>query len=249
MSVATGLDPRQDIALIRERLSLQLHQDEDIGATLSDLAKRDPIALADLVLGPRAQSEPSLIRASLTVVEAMEHAVAPNGLYRRLMDLAGSAAPEVLEVASRRHPAASWMVQLSRRVEGREAGHTHLLAAAGHPAFTAACWAHAEAGHRRGLIATAAATGLPEPAAALAALGDLDGAAEATVRVLEHTPESPVVATLAAAWGPDIRPILHRAVSHLRTRSSAEALRTQSTRYPKIAAMLQQVARGMVPAT
>ena len=114
---------------------------------------------------------------------------------------------------------------------------------------TAACWAHAEAGHRRGLIATAAATGLPEPAAALAALGDLDGAAEATVRVLEHTPESPVVATLAAAWGPDIRPILHRAVSHLRTRSSAEALRTQSTRYPKIAAMLQQVARGMVPAT
>ena len=65
MSVATGLDPRQDIALIRERISLQIHRQEDIGPTLNDLAARDPIALADLVLGPRAQSEPILIRASL----------------------------------------------------------------------------------------------------------------------------------------------------------------------------------------
>jgi hypothetical protein len=246
MSVATGLDPRQDIALIRERLSLQLSRQEDIDATLNDLAERDPVALADLILGPRASAEPRLIQAAMSVAEAMEQAVAPHGLYRRLMDLAGAAGPDVLEVAARRHPAATWMVQLSRRVEGREAGLTHLMAAAGHPAFTAACWAHAEAGHRRGLIATAAATGLGEPAAALAALGDLDGAAEATVRILDRKPESPVVATIAAAWGPDVRPILHRAVSHLRTRETAEALRTQSTRYPRIAAMLERVARGMV---
>lgn len=245
MSAVAGLDPRRDMGLIRERLALQLSREEDISEILQDLARRDPVALADLVLGPQAQSEPVLIRTALEVVEAMEQAVAPNGLFRRLMDLAGSAAPEVLEVAARRHPAATWMVQLSRRAEGHEAGRTHLLAAAGHPAFTSACWAHAEAGHRRGLIATAATTGLPEPAAALAAVGDMDGAAEAAVRILEHTPNSPVVATLAAAWGPDVRPILQRAVSHLRTRGAAEAMRTQSTGYPQIAALLQNVARGM----
>jgi hypothetical protein len=246
MSVATGLDPRRDLGLIRERLALQLNAREDITDTLRDLAERDAIALADLVVGPRAQANATLIRAALTVVEVMETAIAPNGLYRRLMDLSEHAAPDVLEVASRRHPAASWMIQLSRQVEGQAAGQTHLCAAAGHPAFTAACWAHAEAGHRDGLVTTATTTGLPEPAAALAALGDLDGAAKAAVRALEHTPTSPVVATIAAAWGPDVRPVLRRSVSYLRTRAAAEALRAQASRYPDIAAMLERVARGMV---
>ena len=55
MSVATGLDPRRDLGLIRERLALQLKAREDITDTLRDLAERDAIALADLVVGPRAR--------------------------------------------------------------------------------------------------------------------------------------------------------------------------------------------------
>jgi hypothetical protein len=246
VSAVHDLDPRRDIRLIRERLALALHRDEDVQAILEDLAQRAPLALADLIVGPRAQPSAGLARASLGVIDVLEGAVSAAGLYRRLLDLAGSAQGEVLTVAASRHPAASWMVSLSRRVEGEGAGRTHLLHAAGHPAFAAACWAHAEAGHRLGLIAASAETGLPEPCGALASVGDVHGAAEAGVRALERTPDSPVVATLAATWGPDIGPILKSAVGHLRTRPSATALRNQSMGYPAIAALLDTVARGMV---
>lgn len=246
MSAVNDLDPRRDISLIRERLALALGDNEDVSEILEDLAQRDPLALADLVVGPRAQSSSGLVQAALKVIDVLEKAVSPTGLYRRLLDLAGSAAPDVLEVAAKRHPAASWVVQLSRRVEGAEAGRTHLKAAAGHPSFAAACWAHADAGHHVGLIAAAQETGLPEPAGALAALGQVDAAAEAAVRTLERTPESPVVATIAAAWGPDVSPILRAAVGHLRSRDAAHALRNQSAGYPAVAALLNTVARGMV---
>ncbi len=246
MSAVTDLDPRRDISLIRERVSLALSQDKDVTEILQDLAERNPLALADLVVGPRATPSAGLVRAALSVIDALEQAVSPTGLYRRLLDLAGAAAPDVLQVAARRHPAASWVVQLSRRVEGEMAGRTHLKAAAGHPAFAAACWAHADAGHVAGLIGAASETGLPEPAAALAGVGLSDAAAQACVRTLERTPESPVVAMMAASWGPDVSPILRAAVGHLRTRDSAHALRTQSAGYPAVAALLNTVARGMV---
>lgn len=246
MSAVNDLDPRRDIGLIRERMDLALHREEDVGAILQDLAERNPLALADLVVGPRAPASVGMVRAALQVIEVLEQAVSPAGLYRRLIDLAGPAAPQVLDIACQRHPAAGWLIQLSRRVEGTAAGRTHLAAAAGHPAFTAACWAHADAGHLAGLIAAAGETGLPDPAGALAAVGQLEAAAEAAVRTLERTPDSPVVATLAAAWGPDVRPILRAAVGHLRTRDAAHALRNQSAGYPEIAALLDTVARGMV---
>lgn len=246
MSIVNDLDPKRDISLIRERLSLALHREEDVSEILRDLAVRNPLALADLVVGPRAEASAGLIQAALGVIEELEQAVSPTGLYRRLLDLAGPAAPRVLEVAAQRHPAASWVVQLSRQVEGAAAGRTHLKAAAGHPAFVAACWAHADAGHAAGLIAAAGETGLPEPASALAAVGRVEEAAEAAVRTLERTPDSPVVATMAATWGPDLTPILRSAVGHLRTRDSAHALRNQSAAYPAVAALLDTVARGMV---
>jgi hypothetical protein len=246
MSAVLDLDPRRDISLIRERLHLALSSPEGAGEILRDLAVRDPLALTDLVVGPRAQKSSGLVLAALQVVEVLEKTVSPTGLYRRLLELGGPAAPQVLQTAAQRHPAASWLVQLSRRVEGDAAGQIHLKAAAGHPSFTAACWAHAQAGHTAGLIAAAGETGLPEPASALAALGHIDAAAEAAVRTLERTPDSPVVATMAAAWGPDLRPILRSTVGHLRTRDAAHALRTQAAAYPAVAALLNTVARGMV---
>jgi len=246
MSAVNDLDPRRDMSLIRERLAVALSREEDVEGILSDLAHRDPLALADLVMGPRAEVNATLVMAALGELDALEGAVSPNGLYRRLLDLAGTSAPRVLEMAAKRHPAASWLVGFSRRVEGAEAGRTHLLAAAGHPSFQAVCWAHADAGHAAGLIIAAGETGLADPVGALAAVGNVDGAAEATVRVLERTPDSPVVATLAAAWGPDVAPILRAAVGHLRTKDAANALRHQSGGYPAVAAMLTAVARGMV---
>ena len=80
MSAIADLDPRKDMSLIRERLSLQLTRGEDVAPLLADLAIRNPIALADLVVGPRAQHDTGLVRGALTVIEPLELALAPNGL-------------------------------------------------------------------------------------------------------------------------------------------------------------------------
>ncbi len=246
MSAIADLDPRKDMSLIRERLSLQLTRGEDVAPLLADLAIRNPIALADLVVGPRAQHDTGLVRGALTVIEPLEQALAPNGLYRRLVALSKETQMEVLQTAARRHPTGSWLIELSRKVEGQDAGMTHLSAVAGHPSFTAACWSHAKAGHLPGLIAVAHATGLPEPAAALAVHGHLDACAIALVRTLERTPESPVVSMIAAAWGPDPSPILMKAIGHLRSRKVALALQTQTRGYAQYTSLLKSVIQAMV---
>lgn len=246
MSAIADLDPRRDMSLIRERLSLQLTRGEDVAPILADLAKRNPIALADLVVGPRAQHDAGLVRGALTVIEPLEHALPPNGLYRRLIELSEDTRMEVLQLAARRHPAASWLIEISRKVEGSSAGATHLLAAAGHPSFTAACWSHARAGHLPGLISVAGSTGLPEPAAALAVHGHFDACAVALIRTLERTPESPVVALIAAGWGPDLSPILRKATGHLRSRKAGLALYAQTKGYAQYSSLLDTVLRAMV---
>ena len=87
--------------------------------------------------------------------------------------------------------------------------------------------------------------GRPEPAGALASVGAIDAAAQATVRTLECSTESPVVATLAAVWGPDIRPLARKTIGHLRSRRVALALHAQLKGYPDIAALLDTVIRAM----
>ena len=77
------------------------------------------------------------------------------------------------------------------------------------------------------------------------AVGAIDAAAIATVRTLECSTESPVVATLAAVWGPDIRPIARKTIGHLRSRRVALALHAQLKGYPDIAALLDTVIRAM----
>lgn len=245
-SAIADLDPRKDMSLIRERLSLQLTRGENIAPLLADLAERNPIALADLVVGPRAQHDTGLVRGALTVIEPLENALAPNGLYRRLVALSKETQLEVLQTAAQRHPTGSWLVELSRKVEGKDAGQTHLAAVAGHPSFTAACWAHAKAGHLPGLISVAGATGMPDPAASLAFHGHVDACAVALVRTLERTPESPVVHMISAAWGPDPGPILHKAIGHLRSRKVGLALHAQTRGYAQYSSLLDNVIQAMV---
>ena len=246
MSAIADLDPRRDLSLIRERIQQQLANDEDPGPTLRDLAARNPIALADLVIGPRAPRDVRWVKTALASIDALEEAIAPNGLYRQLIKLCPTLQSEILELGARRHPAASWLIELSRNIEGQQAGVCPLIASAGHPSFTQNCWAHAAAGHLPGLISFAARTGKPEPAAALAAHLHLDAAAHAMLRALEHSPDAPVVAMVAAVWGPDMEPILRRTLPHLRSKSVATALQKQSQGYPGFSTLLATIIRAMV---
>jgi len=246
MSAIADLDPRRDLVLIRERIDLQLRVGDDPTETVRDLASRNPIALADLVIGPRAPRDPRWIRAALESVAVLEEALSPYGLYRKLVALCPELQTEILKIAARRHPAAGWLVELSRAIEGQQAGFIHLSACSGHPSFTQNCWAHAAAGHLPGLIAVATQTGLPQTAAALVAHGHLDAAGVAMVRIIERAPDTPVVAMVAAVWGPDPVPVLKKTLPHLRSRAVATALAQQSNGYRDFSTLMNTLIGAMV---
>lgn len=246
VSAVARLDPRRDMALIRDRIAHLLASGGDPSETMADLAARNPIALADLVVGPKAIQHGKWGAAALVQAEALEQALAPNALYRRLIDVAPESADKVLQTAVRRHPGAQWVVSLSRRIEGQRAGSVHLTATAAHPSFAQNCWSHAAAGHLPGLI-EACSTGRPEPAAALAAHGHLDAAGRAVVATLTVDPHCPVVAFIAAAWGPNPAPVLRCAVPHLRSTDVASALHRQCVGFPSLGRFLETVIEAMVP--
>ena len=248
MTTMADLDPRHDMAIIRSRVIHAFEAQEDIVPLLKVLAAKHPVALADLLIGAKAPQSKAWVMAALSVVEELEQALAPTGLYGRLASLHPETAQDVLATAARRHPAGSWLVSMSRKIEGHRAGITHLLASIGHPAFAQNCWAHAQAGHLPGLVEVAAETGRPEPAAALAAHGHLEATGLAIVETLSHTHQSPVVPMVAAAWGPDMTELLHRCLPHLRSRRVALALHSQSNGYASFSSLLDTVIRAMVHA-
>jgi len=246
MSAVDRLDPRRDMALIRERIERLLEGGDDPASTMADLAGRDPIALADLVVGPKALRHPRWIRTALIHAGSLEESLAPSALYRRMVEIAPECGLDAMEEAVRRHPGADWLVPLARQVEGRHAGASHLAATSTHPSFAQNCWRHAAAGHLPGVLAAAHATGRPEPAAALAANGHIDAAGRAMVDTLMAAPESPVVAFVAAAWGPQPTAVLQCAIPHLRSKSVAWALHRHCVGYPEFARFLETIIGAMV---
>lgn len=241
----SGFDPRRDLDALLT--AVRAAGDRPLSPLADALAASHPLVLADLACGPRSPGGSRVVRAALPHVEVLERALSPRGLYPRLAELAGEAAPEVLDVAARRHPAAAWLLPLSRRVEGPRAGVTHLLAARAHPAFAQGCRSHAEAGHREGLVAAAALTGRPEPAAALLA-HDVDAALRAAAAALDARPDTPVPAHLAAEWGPEPDLLFARLVPLLRSRAAAESLRGACAHQPRTRQLLDAVIPGMARA-
>ena len=246
MSAIRQLDPRRDMGLIRERIEHMLSEGQDPRSSMADLADRNAVALADLVVGPRAITDEVWLRGALLHLEQLESALAPNGLYRRLMTLCPAIGRQILHAGARRHPAASWLIELSCKAEGSMAGVIHLEATVGHPAFTQNCWTHAKAGHLSGLIEIASKTGRPEPAAALAVHDQIDAAAIAMVAALETNPHSPIVAMVAAAWGPDLSPVLTRTLPHLRSKTVAISLQSQSQGYAAFSSLIKTIISAMV---
>ena len=246
VSAVRRLDPRRDMGLIRERIDRLLDAGDDPASTMADLVGRDPIAFADLVVGPKALGHPRWVRTALVHADSLERSLAPSALYRRLVEIAPECGLDAMDEAIRRHPGADWLVPLARRVEGQRAGESHLVATSTHPSFAQNCWRHAAAGHLPGVLIAAHRTGRPEPAAALAANGHIDAAGRALVDTLTSAPDSPVVASIAAAWGPHPMAVLRAAIPHLRSTSVAWALHRHCVGYPEFARFLEGVIGAMV---
>lgn len=230
-----GLDPRRDLRYIRSALQARVEAGVDSTAVLRSLADRDPVAVAELLLGPRAISGAGMTRSSLGLVDVLEQALSPSALYRRLGDLAEDAGEEVLRVAVDRHPDAAWLVSLSARIEGPMAGRLHLFRVAERPSFMDVCEAYAAAGARAGLVEVAAVLGRIEPFCALAQVDDRDALIEAAVATLARRPDAPVVVWLAAVWGTELGSLLVEIVDRVSSRGALEAMRGPARRWPPVA--------------
>lgn len=225
----SGVDPRFDLPHLRLLVEEAAREGADLLPFFSALATRAPLALVDLVAGPRAVPGAAVVRAALQLVADLEAVMAPASLYRRLIHLSPATAVDALTVAAARHPRAPWMIVLSEQVTGAGAvGTLHLVAAADLPEFASLCWSHAAAGHLEGLVEAAAMTGRPEPVAALVGCGAVEPARLAAARALESGVAVPLVAWVAATWGPDVDLFFAPVVSLLREPAAVRKLEEQA---------------------
>lgn len=249
------IDPKSDLELLRQFVAESVKADQDLGPFFAAIAARDPLALVELVTGPRTSAGPVLIRGALTVLDTLEQKVAPVGLYRRLLALSGDMALDVLKVAAERNPTASWLCALSDKSGEPEPGRIHLEATLGHPAFVNACWAHAQAGHLRALAGVAGSSRRPEPVAALLASGAEDLCFEVCVHLLntsadtEETGAPGSIVTrlapwIAGVWGPDLDAFFVRLVPRVRSRQAATGFMDAAQDWPRTQAFLKILLHG-----
>ena len=221
------------IAAVQEELAA----DRSPAPILRGLAVLNPLALVDVVIGPRAPGGAAMVPAALAVISTLESVVPPGALYRRLVRQADTARIDVLHAAVTRHPEADWLIPLSRLAEGALAGQIHLTTAAERctpEEFTDLCRAHVKAGHRSGLVAAGRDLARLEPVLALLAVDDLDHAAAGIVALLEVVPEFGVIERIAARWGPALAPLLTAALPHIPHRALAAQLSRYTRWYPDI---------------
>ena len=223
-----ALDPRREADRMRGGLLDRELAGLDSAPLIDALAAADPVALAEVLVGPRADGR--LTPLALSVAPSLEGALSAPALYRRLVDLAARSPDpagfggQVLEHIVAHHVGALWVVALSQRVEGRHAGLRHLLALESHEDFGRACLTYARVGAREGLVEVAVATARPEPLGALATVDARDALIDAAVAVARAHPQVPLVAWLAACWSPRPRALVADVAAHLDEATAAGLL-------------------------
>ncbi len=204
-----AIDPRAEPGWLRSGLRARHQAGLDCTPVLEALGSSDPVALAELLVGPRAEG--ALVPLALQIAPVLEDALSAPALYRRLADLAGDDLTTlrlVVQHLVEGHPAKSWVVTLCRRLPLGQGCVLHLLACENFADFGDLCLAYAQRGERQGLVEVAVATLRPEPLGALATVQDREALLDAAVAVLRASPASPVAAWLAAAWSPTPDPLL-----------------------------------------
>lgn len=234
-----GIDLRRDLDLVLAAA----REVEDPAPLLAALAKADPIALAEVVCGPRSPGGAKLVRAALQHIAVLEQGLSALGAWGRLVELGG---PEFLADAARAHPTSRWILKLSRKVEGKLAGATHLTVAASHPVYASLCAMHVEAGAREGLVVAAERTSRPEPVLALLPV-DRQAAIRAAAAILNADPDAHLIPWLAAAWSPEPDDLFVRIVPHLRHRRAAQALRAVTAEQTATQRLLRTVLPSLPP--
>ena len=98
--------------------------------------------------------------------------------------------------------------------------------------------------HHTEALLELAAEGHLEPIAALIAAGLEDHAILAASAALQHSPDSDVIAWMAASAGPNCDQLIRRLVPHIRSRAALEAMVQRSEAFPSAHGLL----RTLLPA-
>ena len=239
----SGLVLPRDLELLRNEVSTLLEHEAPLDPLYQALAAEAPMALVDLVLGPKAAAGSRAVQAALEVLPALVEQTTPAGTIRRLGDLAPECKPEVLAAAVRAFPSAGWLVGLSDKFEDQAPGSAHLNGTQDHPAYPGVCVAHANAGHLDALL-DQAAQGLPAAVGALA-LVDPAAATQGAGLLLDAHPHVRVVPWIAAAKGPQAEEILLPLMSKLRSRGAAMNLLADLGPFPQAQARLSLILAGL----
>ncbi len=239
----TGLCFPNDLPQLREEALLALREGAPLSNLFRALATEHPMALGDLVVGPKALEGSVAVRQALGELDALEEAVPAGGLYQRLANLGAASRCDVLEAAVTRHPRASWLIRLSETIESTP-GTVHLAATSHEPWFASICQAHAQAGHL-GALHQLASTGQFHPVIGLLKAGHLPESQDAGAAALQADPESPLVAHISALLGPQTDTWLKGMICRLRSLESAEALYRSSQPFPHTFKLLSAVLPGL----
>lgn len=236
-----GVDPRAELALLREALVAALDGGEGILGLVEALAARDPVACAELLLGPRAVPHPRVADAALAVSDALAPVLPPSALARRLVDLVPASLPEVRGWALDRHADAAWAWRLDRSERPPGLVALDQLAAVDPVGAVARAL-------ELGLIGAVAARAAAGDRVALRALVEHDApepGQRAVAGWLDAGRSEPVVAWVAAWWGPDVEPWLAGVAPLLHTPEGRERLRAAAADCPTVVAAVE--AAGSAP--
>lgn len=227
-----GLELPRDLAVLRRAAAQAVADDQSLDSLYAALAAEHPLALGELVYGPKALDGKAAVLSALNVVEVLEKGLQPKALYPRLIQLGPSAVAEIFEVAVNRFPAAPWVVKLGKKLQ-LVPGLQQLEELLNTEAFESACFAHARNGHFQALHQIAK-KGRAEPAAALLAVGAKHEALHAANVALEQAPSAPVIPWLSAVGGLSIDTWLCGLLPHIKSKAALENLLVHSRRFPDL---------------
>jgi hypothetical protein len=233
-----GVDPRTELPLLRDALVAAVEHDQGILALVEALAARDPVACAELLLGPRAIAHLRVADATLAVADAIAPVLPPSALARRLVDLVPASLPAVQRWALDRHADAAWAWRLDRSERPPGLAALDRLAAADPVGAV-------ERAIALGLVGAVAARAAAGDRVALRALVEHDApepGQRAVAAWLDYGRTEPVVAWVAAWWGPDVEPWLAGVAAALRTPEGLQRLRAAAADCPAVVEAVEAAA-------
>ena len=198
---------KREHSAIRQKIESLLDRDIDIEGYLIQMLEKAPNNLVQ-TLYQQPLDNSVYWEVVLKIIRELERYTKPEKLYFYLAEQASLPKQKLLESAIKYHEDSSWLVALSKDIEGDDFGKMHIMEKKKSKNLPQWIFSYAVGGSRKGLVSFAQETGNPLPAAALFRVNAYEDGMDAAVGALRKNPKSPVLKYIVAAIGPDIEHIV-----------------------------------------